>query len=269
MASEAHRITLDPADGSPPDLPAAPESGLVLAYVPESSGDVCALHLLEFAHRWRDEGHRVVLADGCLETPILHEAAGVENGEGLSDHILYGTTLGRVTAGIDDDLVVVPAGTVVADPGRVLEHPRWTTLVSGFGEAGDLLLVAVPEGAGAARLEGLAARVVRFESRAEAAADVEAVPAVPVDPATPSPDAVAAAGSAGPEAPAEPEVARPERPRVRTSSREEPRSRTGVLLLLLLVVVLGAAGAAYLGWVEIPGITQVDVAPAADLLPLR
>ena len=40
---------------------------------------------LALARTWAASGRRIVLADACLDRPALHKAAGIENGEGVSD----------------------------------------------------------------------------------------------------------------------------------------------------------------------------------------
>ena len=274
MTPPAHRITLDASEGSRPDVPAAPECGLVLAYVPESAAAACGRHLVEFAHRWRDEGHRVVLADACVASPILHKAASVENGEGLTDLVLHGTSLARVSQGIDNGVDLVTAGTIAPDADRVLHHPRWTTLAARFHETAGLLVVSVPADAEAPRLEGLASAVVRFVSTDDAPAAVAAdavgaeshgSPPTPASETAPgSIDTDAATGAPAPRSPdSSREVASPRR-----AKPPEPRSRTGVLLVLLLLVVVGTLGAAFMGLIEIPGVTPVDVGMPVDLLSL-
>lgn len=270
MTSEAHRVTIDPATDGPPDLPAAPDSGIVLAYLPAESREIWAAHLLEFARQWGDGGRRVLVCDACLDDPHLHRVAAVENGEGISDAVLYGTSIGRIAVEIEGDVMLAPAGTVVAEPAQVLSHPRWSTIVDRADRSGSLVVVAVPAGVEARELEALAAGVVHFESTA---AEVASVEAVPVDPGTPTPDAVAAGAAAHRPAAGVAGTTRGARtkPRVRTVRPDRARGRSVgrrgfvVLLVLLAAVALGVAG--YFGVIEIPGITPADVDVGA--LPLR
>ncbi len=270
MAFEAHRISIDPADGSPPDPPAAPEAGLVLAYVPDRGAPACGRHLLEFAHRWREQGHRVVLADGCVDRPILHVAAGVENGEGLTDVVLHGTSLARVRVPLDRGVALVTAGTVVPDRDRVLEHPRWTTLVTGLREVSGLLVVAVADDAEAHRLEGLAEVVVRFDAGEEPAQADSA----PAGSGRPAPDVAGSAPVAGPVPPTADALSRRSAASATDTARKatapaKSGSRTGLLVVVLLLVVLGALGSAFMGWIEIPGVTPADVEAIVGSFPLR
>ena len=38
---------------------------------------------LAVARRWAASGRRVILVDACLDCPVLHQSAGIENGEGV------------------------------------------------------------------------------------------------------------------------------------------------------------------------------------------
>jgi len=176
MTTEVHRVQVDPSVEGSESLPEVPEAGLVLVSVPGESVEACGARVLEFARGWRDLGRRVYLCDACFEVPFLHRAAGVENGEGLSDSILYGTSLGRVSHRLEQHIALAPAGTVVGDPSRVRAHPRWSTILSGFAEAGALLVVAVPAGSSAGAL-GSATVHIDFGSdprSADASPDVDA-----------------------------------------------------------------------------------------------
>ena len=75
---------LDPAVGS---LPQEIESALadadslpaciVILVDSEIDRDWGAQASLAVAKKWAASGHRVILADGCLDRPVLHEAVGV------------------------------------------------------------------------------------------------------------------------------------------------------------------------------------------------
>jgi len=164
MTTDVHRVTLDPHVEGEAHLPNVPSSGLVLVSVPPGDSEACGRGLLDLARGWRDGGRRVFLCDACFEAPFLHAAAGSPNGEGLSDSLLYGTTFGRISHRIETDLAVAPAGTVVGDPDGVRRHDRWTTILTGFEEAGALFVVAVPTGAEGGPLADAAVLRVAFEA---------------------------------------------------------------------------------------------------------
>jgi hypothetical protein len=170
----AAHVEIDPAAPVPAPLPEVAGSGLVLAEIAPERAEASAAHLLDFCARWSADGHRVFLCDGCFETPVLHVPAGSANGEGLSDALLYGTSLGRIAVEMDSGVRFASAGTIVADPDAVRDHARWETIVGGFEEAGVLLVVALPADAEEGRLHARARTVIRLGGAADDTASVEA-----------------------------------------------------------------------------------------------
>jgi hypothetical protein len=101
---------------------------------------------LAVARKWAASGHRVILVDGCLDHPILHEAAGVENGEGVSDMVLYGASAQRIAGRIEERLMLAPTGTPVVEVATILEHVKWDMMISGCREAKATLVFHVSTG---------------------------------------------------------------------------------------------------------------------------
>ena len=144
---------LDPAAGS---LPGEIESALsvggsvsacvVILVDSEIDGAWGAEASLAVAKRWAASGCRIILADACLDGPVLHEAAGVENGEGVSDMVLYGASAPRITERLEDGLMLAPAGTPVTQVAEVLEHVKWDMVIRGCKEAGATLVFHVSTG---------------------------------------------------------------------------------------------------------------------------
>jgi hypothetical protein len=117
------------------------------------------------AREWAADGRRVFLADGDLERPALHRILGEENGEGMSDAIVYGASPGRIGRPIvDGGFLFAPAGTVVPDLEAVYAHPRWNALLDAFRESGSVFLLYLPAGSGGGldALVDRANRVVRL-----------------------------------------------------------------------------------------------------------
>lgn len=107
---------------------------------------------------WARGGERVVLADLGLDAPALHALLGEENGEGITDALLYGSSVQRIARRpTGERFALIPAGTPVSDPAGVLAHPRWGSLAAGFREAGVVLAVYLPSSLPGA--EALARRV--------------------------------------------------------------------------------------------------------------
>ena len=144
---------LDPAAGK---LPAELESALgdgdsvsacvVILVDSEINRDWGAQASLAVAKRWAASGRRIILADARLDGPVLHEAVGVENGEGVSDMVLYGASAQRITERVEGGLMLAPAGTPVIEVADVLEHVKWDMVIRGCREAGATLVFHVSTG---------------------------------------------------------------------------------------------------------------------------
>jgi hypothetical protein len=107
---------------------------------------------IAIAAGWATNGRRVVLADLHLEQPFLHDRLGEPNLDGTVDIFLYGASVSRsARPPHDQDFFLIPAGTYTAAPEDVYAHPRWKKLVSGFREAGAILMAFVPPSAEAIR----------------------------------------------------------------------------------------------------------------------
>lgn len=171
---------LDPAAGS---LPGEVESALgdgdtvsacvVILVDSEIDRDWGAQASLAVAKRWAASGRRVILVDGCLDVPVLHEAVGVENGEGVSDMVLYGASAQRFAGRVEDRLMLAPAGTPVLDVADVLKHVRWDMMISGCREVGATLVCHVSTGTPG--VEAMTKRAEGVLVLAPASKDVDAV----------------------------------------------------------------------------------------------
>ena len=144
---------LDPAAGSlPGEIESALSDGgsvsacVVILADSEIDRDWGAQASLAVAKRWAASGRRIILADACLDGPVLHEAVGVANGEGVSDMVLYGASAQRITERVEDGLMLAPAGTPVTQVAEVLEHVKWDMVIRGCKEAGATLVFYVSTG---------------------------------------------------------------------------------------------------------------------------
>ena len=145
--------SLDPAIGS---LPGKIESALgdgdavsacvVILVDSEIDRDWGAQASVAVAKRWAASGRRIILADARLDGPVLHEAVGVENGEGVSDMVLYGASAQRITERVEGGLMLAPAGTPVIEVADVLAHVKWDMVIRGCREAGATLVFHVSTG---------------------------------------------------------------------------------------------------------------------------
>ena len=144
---------LDPAIGS---LPGEIESALgdgdsvsacvVILVDSEVDRSWGARASVAVAKRWAASGRRIILADACLDGPVLHEAVGVENGEGVSDMVLYGASAQRITERVEGGFMLAPAGTPVIEVADVLKHVKWDMVIRGCREAGATLVFHVSTG---------------------------------------------------------------------------------------------------------------------------
>ena len=101
---------------------------------------------LAVARRWAASGRRVILVDACLDCPVLHQSAGIENGEGVCDMVLYGASVPRIARPVGEGLYLVPAGTPVVRVADVLTHLKWDAVIRGCREAGVTLVLHVSTG---------------------------------------------------------------------------------------------------------------------------
>jgi hypothetical protein len=102
---------------------------------------------IDLARAWSRGGEKVILADGALNYPTLHQLAAMENAEGLSDAALFGMSVRRVAKQVaGESFFLITAGTAVANANTVPGSPRWGKLVDGFKEAGVKLLLFVRDG---------------------------------------------------------------------------------------------------------------------------
>jgi hypothetical protein len=105
------------------------------------------LAALDLARAWSRNGDKVILADGALNYPTLHQVAQLENVEGLSDAALFGASVRRVARQVQgESFFLITAGTAVANANTVPGSPRWGRLLDGFKEAGVKLVLFVRDG---------------------------------------------------------------------------------------------------------------------------
>jgi hypothetical protein len=141
--------TWQPLDGGVA-VPDGPGSGRVVALVASEKAVAsgwAGLAAIDLARAWSRGGAKVILADGALNYPTLHQLMAMENAEGLSDAALFGASVRRVAKQVEgESFFLITAGTAVANANAVPGSPRWAKLVDGFEEAGVKLLLFVRDG---------------------------------------------------------------------------------------------------------------------------
>jgi hypothetical protein len=117
------------------------------------------------ATRWAEAGHRVLLMDANPVDPSLHTLLEENNGEGVTDAVLYGVSPARMARSRDEGFLFASAGTVTSDASTVLRHPRWTSVLSACRGAGSRVMLFLPAGVpGAEGLADEADRVIRLKT---------------------------------------------------------------------------------------------------------
>ena len=301
MSPEAkdRSVPFDPDAGSGPDGVLLPprDRGEIVALLVDASvrGDLWGERAaVALAREWAGRGRKVMLIDGDVETPSLHEVLRVPNLEGLSDAVLYGASLERVeTTPPGESFRFVPSGTVVADPAAFRGSHRWETFLDQLRRRGEVGLLFLPtRGSGSSLLAGQGDRILRMArpgtpppeglppalllhpegAPAHSQADVGAADPAAAESSTAESSPDRSAGDVGGPAPSNAAGAPtagsgfaspsdgPSAPvRPPPSSRPGPRPRSGggrqkTLLIVLLVLVVLVVLAAWFGLVEIPGL---------------
>ena len=266
-----------PLEGGSVPIPEGASGDGVVALVAAAGavrGGWAAEAALDLARAWSASGRKVVLADAALDRPALHVAAGLDNGEGLSDASLYGASVRRVARPVDGGaFFVVTAGSPVADASAVARSPRWQRLCDGFGEAGVTLILFIRDGdSGCEAFLASVSDVIVFAERGEAppavlasrASMVRAVTgpgsAVPGRPPAGDPAGTPAPASARP-------TAAPRSPPVRGRyGKPKAPSRKPQVLVAVLVILLALVVLALLGIIDIPMISPEPAGAAAGPL---
>jgi len=102
---------------------------------------------LAMARRWVEQGREVILADGHIGRPSLHELAGVENKEGLAELLLVGADWHALAAPTSvRGLRLIPAGGHAAPSEPEAVRERLATLCRATEDAGQTLALFVPLG---------------------------------------------------------------------------------------------------------------------------
>jgi len=123
------------------------------------------------ARSWADSGLRIFLMDGDLGDPAIHSLLGENNGEGVTDAVLYGVSPSRMARMQEGGFLFAPAGTAIADPASVLRHPRWSSVLAACRDSESVVVLYLPAGSpGADHLAAEADRLIRLRTALSATA---------------------------------------------------------------------------------------------------
>ncbi len=90
-------------------------------------------------------GRRVLIIDGDLRKPRLHEVFGVSNRAGLVSHLTGGATLDQIVCPTSvPNLFVVPCGPIPPNPSELLSSERMGAVLASLRERFDLVIVDTP-----------------------------------------------------------------------------------------------------------------------------
>ena len=84
--------------------------------------------------------HRVVLIDADLRQPRVHEVFSMAPQQGLT-HVLLGRPSGDLVTEVADDLDVLPAGSVPANPSEMLGSKNMHELIAELAAAYDIVII--------------------------------------------------------------------------------------------------------------------------------
>ena len=100
---------------------------------------------LGLARSYASRGEAVMLLDGDLEVPSLHESLGLENGPGLADVLLFGSSVDDVAHAAEDNrFQLLTAGSAVGDVEAAYAGERWRAVCAELSSSGTVLLVFAP-----------------------------------------------------------------------------------------------------------------------------
>lgn len=88
-----------------------------------------------------DAGDRVVLVDGDLRRPSLHEHFGIPNEVGLSSILVGDASFENAVHFVRDNLAVVPAGPPVQDPPQLLGTERFKRVLDAMVKQSDFMIL--------------------------------------------------------------------------------------------------------------------------------
>lgn len=116
---------------------------LVSSALPKEGKSFTAANLAQVIVR--QHGRRVVLIDADLRNPQVHRLFGAEPGPGLSDYLAQETDeYSILQRGMIENLFLIPAGRMSANPAELLANGRMKTLLSRLEQVFDWVIIDSP-----------------------------------------------------------------------------------------------------------------------------
>lgn len=96
--------------------------------------------------------HRVLVIDGDLRCPTLHQKFEIDNELGLSDFLTGQTSVPHINniASVEEKIDVLSAGSKTGDPVKLLNSSKFKQLIRNYEEVYDLILIDTPPAIGMA-----------------------------------------------------------------------------------------------------------------------
>ena len=138
----------DPRLSPVPALPGTDDGETLVVLLAEAAGreDGWAERAAAgLASGWTDQGRPVLLVDLALERPRLDRVVGVGLGEGVSDALLFGSSIERIAQRAPDGrFLFLSAGTATARPEAVASSGCWAGVAKDCARQGATLVVFLP-----------------------------------------------------------------------------------------------------------------------------
>jgi len=92
----------------------------------------------------QSQKRQVAIGDLLGDAPAFQALTSSDDPHGLVDVFEYGVSLHLVARRVADNpnLILLPTGPFVTDPGAIMAHRRWTSLAANFRDENGLLIVA-------------------------------------------------------------------------------------------------------------------------------
>jgi succinoglycan biosynthesis transport protein ExoP len=126
---------------SEPDNPI--RSFTVSSANPNAGKSTISFHL---GHAFASMGQKTLIVDTDLRRPSLHRFINLSNPRGLTDYVSGDCSLSDVTVSLptDDNLLLVPSGSVAPDPIKILTSQRMENFLSEVYEKFDMVIFDTP-----------------------------------------------------------------------------------------------------------------------------